>query len=221
MLDTNLRGAVAEQAVIFNAIRLGIPVWLPATEHGRIDMVLEVGGRLWKVQCKSGHVSRDGDVVIVRLVTCRRGPAGYIHTTYSADEIDFIAAYCDELDRCFLLPASLTEGMSAIQLRLTPPRNGQRACINLAEDFDFVGAIAQLGERLRGTQEVAGSSPASSTTRPTASSASEVTAVASNPFRDRLGYWMERVASGEEILVTYRGKPRIRVAPLSASARPP
>ena len=38
----------------------------------------------------------------------------------------------------------------------------------MAEDYDLanminrLGAIAQLGERLRGTQEVAGSSPASS-----------------------------------------------------------
>jgi antitoxin (DNA-binding transcriptional repressor) of toxin-antitoxin stability system len=37
--------------------------------------------------------------------------------------------------------------------------------------------------------------------------------VGSNPFRDRLGYWMERAAGGEEILVTFRGKPRIRLAP--------
>jgi prevent-host-death family protein len=37
--------------------------------------------------------------------------------------------------------------------------------------------------------------------------------VGSSPFRDRLGYWMDRVAAGEEILITRRGKPRMRLLP--------
>ncbi len=52
---------------------------------------------------------------------------------------------------------------NAIQLRLAPPRSNQRACINLANDFDFIGAVAQLGERVAGSHEVRGSSPLSST----------------------------------------------------------
>jgi PD-(D/E)XK endonuclease len=132
-----------------------------------------------------------------------------VHGTYSASEIDLFAVYCSERDRCFLLPISRFDGAGIAHLRLTPARNGQVACTNLADDFDFVGAIAQLGERLTGSQEVAGSSPASSTPDPPI-------AVGSNPFRDRLGYWMERAAGGEEILVTFRGKPRILLAPAKA-----
>jgi antitoxin (DNA-binding transcriptional repressor) of toxin-antitoxin stability system len=37
--------------------------------------------------------------------------------------------------------------------------------------------------------------------------------VAWNLFCDRLGYWLERGAAGEEIVVTFRGKPRIRASP--------
>jgi antitoxin (DNA-binding transcriptional repressor) of toxin-antitoxin stability system len=32
-------------------------------------------------------------------------------------------------------------------------------------------------------------------------------------FREQLGWWMEQAASGREILVTYRGRPRVRVVP--------
>jgi prevent-host-death family protein len=35
----------------------------------------------------------------------------------------------------------------------------------------------------------------------------------SNPFRDRLGYWMDGVAAGEEVILTRHGKPRIRLSP--------
>ena len=212
-MDSNLKGAIAEQAIVLEATKLGVPVWLPATEHGRADMMFEIGGQTLKVQCKSGRLSQSGDVVITHLVSCRRGPDGYVRKPYARHEVDLVAVHCGELNRCFLLPVSLTAGQTAIQLRLTPPRNGQLACINLAEDFDFVGAIAQLGERLHGMQEVAGSSPASSTSR----SDGPMT-VGSNPFRDKLGYWLERVARGQEVLVTFRGKPRVLLKPV---ARPP
>jgi hypothetical protein len=55
---------------------------------------------------------------------------------------------------------------------------------------------------LRGTQEVAGSSPAGSIS----DSRSSVT-VGANQFRNHFGWYMERAAAGEEIAVTRRGKP--------------
>jgi len=77
-----------------------------------------------------------------------------------------------------------------IQLRLAPPRNNQRACINLAGDFDFIGAVAQLGERVAGSHEVRGSSPLSST-----SSDPPIT-IGASPFPDQLGYWTDVVGCG-------------------------
>jgi LysE type translocator len=47
--------------------------------------------------------------------------------------------------------------------RVLPPV--RRARGRIGANFEFEGAIAQLGERLNGIQEVAGSSPASSTQR--------------------------------------------------------
>jgi hypothetical protein len=43
------------------------------------------------------------------MVTNRRGPKGYIRTTYSPDEIDAIAAYCGDTDTCYLLPMSVID----------------------------------------------------------------------------------------------------------------
>jgi prevent-host-death family protein len=40
-----------------------------------------------------------------------------------------------------------------------------------------------------------------------------VTTVGSNPFRDRLGYWMDVVAAGQEVIVTRHGRPRLRLTP--------
>ncbi len=149
-------------------------------------------------------------MVVVRTGTRRLSTRGYIHTTYDATEIDLFGVYCGELDRCFLLPVDVAADQVQLHLRLTPPRNGQLACINLAGDFDFEGAVAQLGERSDGIRKVRGSSPLSSTSN------EGPTTVGSNPFRDKLGYWMERVAAGEEVVITHRGRPRIRLSPARA-----
>ena len=93
-------------------------------------------------------------------------PGGDVRSPYQESEIDLLAIYCNDLDRCYLLPCSLIAGMQMVHLRLSAPRNGQRACINLAEDFDFAGAVAQLEERRHGMAEATGSSPVSSTVSP-------------------------------------------------------
>jgi prevent-host-death family protein len=207
MLTNNDKGTLAELEVAAAATRLGVAVYTPMSGHARADLVFEIKDRLWRVQCKWGRLTPARDAVIVGVAGNRRGLHGYIRSKYTTDEVDLFGVYCGELDRLFLLPATLGAGKYAIQLRITPPRNKQRSCINLGTDFDFEGAVAQLGERRHGMAEVRGSSPLSSTS----DSTGPIT-VGSNPFRDKLGYWMDRVAAGEEVVITRNGKPRIRLS---------
>ena len=94
---------------------------------------------------------------------------GMLKRSYTSEEIDAVAAYCDELDSCFLIPIDRVDGLTTIQLRLAPAKNNQARRINWAKDFEFAatlrpdGAIAQLGERCHAMAEVAGSIPAGST----------------------------------------------------------
>ncbi len=204
-MDTNRKGAIAEAAIALEAIKLGIPVLRPMAEHGRYDLGFEIGDRILRVQCKWGALDQTEAVITVNLVSSWLSPHGYVRRSYSEDEIDAVAVYCSALDRCYLLPSALVAGRRSIYLRLSPPRNGQRACINREVDFRLAGAIAQLGEHLRGTQGVAGSSPASST--PSAVD------VGCHEFRNHFGYYLERAAAGEEIRISRRGRPYARLVP--------
>jgi hypothetical protein len=160
-MDTNRKGAIAETAITAHAVRLGIGVLRPVVDGGRYDLAFDIGGRLHRVQCK--WAARSGDVVVVRPYTSRRGPSGrQLQTFYSPDDIDLLVAYCAAVDRCYALPAPLVTGRRSFHLRLAAPKHGQERSILWASQFEL-GAIAQLGERLHGMQEVAGSSPASST----------------------------------------------------------
>jgi prevent-host-death family protein len=222
MLDTNHKGNIAEAAVAFHAARNGLEVFRPVAEHGRYDIVLGVHGRLLRVQCK--WAPRVGDVVAVRLRTSRRGPNGFVRTSYTLDEIDAVAAYCQETEECYLLPSSLVSERSQLNLRLGPPRNAQRAAIHYASDYRF-GAVAQLGERRHGMAEARGSSPLSSTSRdapdPTAphGDSAPTHTIGAHELRERFGYWMERAAAGESVVVTRHGRPHVTlVAAVSAAA---
>jgi hypothetical protein len=160
VLSTNQKGAIAESAIVHEAIRLGMEVYRPAAEGGRYDLILDTGQRLLRTQCK--WAARKRDVIIVRLSTCRHTPRGYVKTTYSADEIDGIAAWCDDLRECYFIPIADVDGQGFLHLRLAPARNNQELLVHWAADYRL-GAIAQLGERVTGSHEVVGSNPPSST----------------------------------------------------------
>jgi hypothetical protein len=161
------KGAIAELELTAAAARLGVVVSRPLLEGRRYDLIFDIDHRLLRVQCKWG--AQRGDLIVVRTSTSRHTPRGYIRTTYSAEEIDAIAIYCHPLNRCFLLPIEELAGQSYLHLRLAPARNNQRALVRMADDYDIAkmitryGAVAQLGERLAGSQKVRGSSPLSST----------------------------------------------------------
>lgn len=206
--DSNCKGNAAELAIAAEAARLGLEVWHPLTEHGRCDLVLGIAGRLYRVQCKWAR--RSGEVVQINLETSRRTADGYVRTRYTADEVDAIAAYCDELNECYLIPIESVARKSAISLRLSPARNGQRAALNWAEQYRL-GAVAQLAERCRGTAEARGSNPLSSTSQ--ADSPPSVEEVGAHEFRNHFGYYLDRASAGTEVLVRRRGRPYASLCP--------
>ena len=210
VLSTNQKGGIAETAITAAAYALDVPVLRPVVEHSRYDLAFEIADRILRVQCKWAGVDADGAIIKVSLQSNYLTPAGYVRNSYTSEEIDLVAVYCGDLGRCYLLPSSLAYGRTSLFLRLTPPKNGQRACINLASDFEFDGAIAQLEERWRGTPEAAGSSPASSTPSPTPA---DKLRVGANQFRNHFGYYLERAANGHEVLISRRGRPFARLMP--------
>jgi prevent-host-death family protein len=209
VLTSNDKGNIAEMAIALEATKLGIEVLKLAAEHGRYDLAFDLGDRILRVQCKTAKRRREA--LIINLVSRWHSPSGYVRVKYRPDEVDLIAAHDHETGANYLIPFELVAGMSAFQLRLTPPRNGQRAAIHFAADFVLPGAIAQLGERVHGMHEVAGSSPAGSTPQSNGE-ASEIT-VGAHLFRNHFGYWMERAAAGDEILITRRGRRYARLGP--------
>ena len=215
-VHAQVKGNVAELGIATESARLGLAVLKPLTEQEPYDLVLGIGGKLFRVQCKWGQLK--GDVIHVRLRSSYHSPTrGYVTSAYDESEIDALAIYCGELSRAYLVPVARIAGLGMFSLRLTAARNKQRASLNWAADYEFPGAVAQLEERVAGSDEVRGSSPLSST-REGLEVAGSPEEVGAHQFRNRFGFYLERAAGGTEILVLRRGRPLARL--VSADLNP-
>ena len=205
--DSNHKGNLAELRIAAAAAELGIGVLAPMTEHGRYDLIFDLAGRLMRIQCKWAR--RVDDVVAVQIRGNYHSPSrGYVRSTYSPHEIDAVAAYCHANRTCYLLPIEEINGMGFVHLRLAPAKNGQRAGVRMAVDYEL-GAVAQL--------EVApewhsGGRGFESHQLHSPPDGREIV-VGAHEFRNRFGWFMERAAAGETFHVTRRGKSYVRLSP--------
>ena len=141
VLSTNQKGAIAESAITAAAIKLGVGVFKPVMDE-RYDVIFDLRPRLLRVQCK--WAVRVGDVVVVRCYSCRRSANGLLRRSYTDDEVDAIAAYCLDLDRCYLLPMGDVGARRQICLRLDGCRNNQQLGVNWAADFELAATLSRL-----------------------------------------------------------------------------
>ena len=142
LLTTDQKGAAAELAIAHAAAQLGVGVFKPLTDGERYDLIFNLRPRLMRVQCKSAVLR--GSVLKVPCYSARRTASGFVKRYYSALEIDAIAAYSTDLNRCFLIPIEEIPGQSELQLRLEPCRNNQRSGVNWAKDFDLGARLTTL-----------------------------------------------------------------------------
>jgi hypothetical protein len=161
-LTPSQKGAAAEAEIAAALIRLDLVVLRPLADGGRYDLVVDTGRELIRVQCK--WASRRGDVLTVHSITCRHTPRGYLRTTYSAQEIDAIATYSPDTDRCYLIPIAEVEGRSAISFRIAPTRNNQAERVRWARDYELSRSLerhwgGRLADKLAGTASVVGAVP--------------------------------------------------------------
>jgi hypothetical protein len=143
VLTTDQKGDIAETAVIHEAVKLGIGVLKPVNDGLRYDLVLDVDGRLVRVQVK--WAPRNNEVVVIRARSCRRTRQGLLHRRYTAAEVDAFAGYCPDLDRCYFLPIENFAGRAQVYLRLAPARNNQQVGITWAKDYEFAARLSLTG----------------------------------------------------------------------------
>jgi hypothetical protein len=138
-LTPSRKGAIAEAEVMAAAVRLDLGFLRPLSEGSRYDLAIDVGDQILRVQCKWTRLR--GETFTARCITSRYTPRGYVRTTYSRDEVDAIAVYVPDIDKCYLIPIAEAEGCGSVSLRLGPTGNNQAIGIRWARDYEFATSI--------------------------------------------------------------------------------
>ena len=95
-LKTKEKGELAELAFLHKAASLGFGVARPHGDSERYDFILDSGERFWRVQVKSIFG-------LVQGMYRMRSTHGH-KVCYTADEIDFVAAYIEAEKVWYIIP---------------------------------------------------------------------------------------------------------------------
>lgn len=129
---------------IMAALReLGYALWVPFGENTRVDVVIDDGEKLARVQCKTGRL-RQGAVRFKACSTSAHHKRPATQRDYLG-QIDFWAVYCPETAGVYLIPTEDAPVRRTGALRLDPPRNGQRKRIRFAADYQIARVPIRAG----------------------------------------------------------------------------
>lgn len=133
-LTAKQKGNLTELQCLTAFYEQGCHVSIPYGENSRYDMIVDVNGKLIRVQVKTSSLKHNDSNAIE--FSCR---SSYINSTgvknvrYNANEIDYFATYWN--DKCYLIPIS--ECSTAKTIRFAPPKNGQKSGISFAKDYEL------------------------------------------------------------------------------------
>jgi hypothetical protein len=168
VLTPDQKGTIAEAAIVAQAVRHGLHVYRPVNDGLRWDILFGSDNAVLRVQCKWAR--RQGDVVVIYSRSCRRTKSGYQRRTYSRDDIDVLAAYCEKIDAVYLVPPEVFAGRPEVWLRVAPTGNNQQVGVRWAADFEFgqtLGAYAQRAiAQLEGRGPLPGQTPSTAVDSP-------------------------------------------------------
>jgi hypothetical protein len=123
---------------IMHALDLhGYPVLVPFGENTRYDLAIDTGDQLRRVQCKTGRL-RNGAVQFNTCSSYAHHPNPKILKRDYIGEIDDFAVFCPELGAVYLIPIADVRAHRRANLRVDPPRNGQRKFVRLAAQYELL-----------------------------------------------------------------------------------
>lgn len=131
-MNTQQRGHVAQLKVEQRALEKGCLVSRP-THDCRYDLVLDEGGKLYRVQIKyaNGFSANASGSVVIDL----RKPHKNKVLIYSRDQIDLMLVYIPAIDKIVRLLPEHFHNRPQFTIRIAPTANNQASKINFAQDF--------------------------------------------------------------------------------------
>ena len=124
-------GQRTEAVVLGELVRRGYRVLTPFGTNHRYDLVIDLGDRFLRAQCKTGRL-RNG-TILFQARSIRSNTRRAYWRSYEG-QIDLFFVYCPETKRIYAVPVEETT-TSVGALRVAPTANGQAKGIRWARDY--------------------------------------------------------------------------------------
>lgn len=130
MLNTHFKGKITELEVAKSFLELGYQVSQPLVSDSRYDFIVDIKGKLLKIQVKTSREYED--YFEFATSSSHTNTHGTINRSYKQDEIDYFATMFD--NECYIIPV-VECGSREQRLRLKPTKNNQTIGIKFAKDY--------------------------------------------------------------------------------------
>src|SRR6516164_5659589 len=109
-MDTKLKGDIAEQAAILQALKRGWGVLKPVGDRLPYDLVFDVAGALVRVQVKSAWFQKADDAYVVDIRRTKTNRRIMKRQPYRAKDFDFALVYLEDLSLFYVFPVDVFIG---------------------------------------------------------------------------------------------------------------
>ncbi len=123
-LSTKQKGDIGLASVVLELTKLGYPIAMPMSEHLPYDLIVDVGGKLLKIQVKYRCTYRsEGNIINVPCHTTHQRKRGNVVGKYTLSSFDIMAVFCPCTGKVYYIRVDelLSRG-TAMTLRVTTPR---------------------------------------------------------------------------------------------------
>ncbi|HYK68242.1 MAG TPA: group I intron-associated PD-(D/E)XK endonuclease [Streptosporangiaceae bacterium] len=129
MRDTSSIGNSTEAMVLAALVRAGYKPLIPFGGGHPYDIALDMGGKLARVQCKTGRLLTESAVFFPTAIWCRN----MSYRSYQGD-VDLFGVFCRATEQVYLVPIEDVPAKGAY-LRIAPTKNGQTKGVRWAKDY--------------------------------------------------------------------------------------
>lgn len=124
--ESELLGQKVEAVVLADLVKRNYDVLVPFGRTRKYDLVVDVGGKFIRVQCKSGCLR--GNVIHVSTSAPRR-------KSHYRGLADVFAIWCQQLDKIYYMDVDKAT-ITSMSLRTGPCKSGQQRNVRMASDYE-------------------------------------------------------------------------------------
>ena len=141
-LTVKRKGILTEETMKLWFLKKGYSVSVPIGDDDRYDFIVDFDGKLIKMQCKTGNLTRNEGCLNFATASIKYNSSGSHRTKYNKNDIDYFCTMHPETEQVYIVPVE--ECGNEFNLRLISPKNNITKICHMAIDYEGEKMIERI-----------------------------------------------------------------------------